>query len=140
MRGKPLVLIELDNGCIVPTSHKLNKDGYLRIRDPNYKGEGRAPLVMYHRYLWEQSNGKVPDGYELHHTCHNRSCQNINHLKLISITKHKVKHNSTRYLDRKTKAREIWIRCKCSGTKLAKLMGVSYSTGCKWIREWKCRD
>lgn len=24
MRGKPLILKKLDNGCIVPTSHKLN--------------------------------------------------------------------------------------------------------------------
>ena len=26
MRGKPLILKKLDNGCIVPTSHKLNLD------------------------------------------------------------------------------------------------------------------
>lgn len=26
MRGKPLILKKLDNGCIVPTSHKLNAD------------------------------------------------------------------------------------------------------------------
>lgn len=30
MRGKPLILKKLDNGCIVPTSHKLNADGYFR--------------------------------------------------------------------------------------------------------------
>lgn len=29
MRGKPLILKKLDNGCIVPTSHKLNADVYL---------------------------------------------------------------------------------------------------------------
>ena len=29
MRGKPLVLKQLDNGCIVPTSHKLNADTIL---------------------------------------------------------------------------------------------------------------
>ena len=34
MRGKPLVLKQLDNGCIVPTSHKLNKDGYFRYTIP----------------------------------------------------------------------------------------------------------
>ena len=28
MRGKPLVLKRLENGCIIPTSHKLNADGY----------------------------------------------------------------------------------------------------------------
>lgn len=37
MRGKPMVLIKDQNGCIVSTSHRLNKDGYLRIRDHRYK-------------------------------------------------------------------------------------------------------
>lgn len=30
MRGKPMVLIKNQNGCIVSASHRLNKDGYLR--------------------------------------------------------------------------------------------------------------
>ena len=34
MRGKPLVLKRLENGCIIPTSHKLNADGYFRYRLP----------------------------------------------------------------------------------------------------------
>ena len=54
MRGKPLILKKLDNGCIVPTSHKLNDEK--------------------------------------------------NH---------------------------------CTGTALAALFGVSFSTTCGWIREWK---
>ena len=48
MRGKLLVLEEMENGCIVPLSHKLNHDGYFRYRHPDYKGKGRAPLIMYH--------------------------------------------------------------------------------------------
>lgn len=59
MRGKPMVLIQDQNGCIVSTSHRLNHDGYLRISDHRYKG---------------------------------------------------------------------------------KVFGVSFSSACKWIREWKCRD
>ena len=30
MRGKPIEFKVDSNGCIVPTSHKLNKDGYFR--------------------------------------------------------------------------------------------------------------
>jgi hypothetical protein len=86
MRGKPMVLFKDQNGCIVSTSHRLNKDDYLRIVD------------------------------------------------------HKVKHNSTRYADRKAKAKEYWKLYKCTGTKLGEVFGVSFSSACKWIREWKCRD
>lgn len=53
MRGKPMVLIQDQNGCIVSTSHRLNQDGYLRIRDHRYKGKGRKPLIMAHRLVWE---------------------------------------------------------------------------------------
>lgn len=33
MLGENLVWMYDSNGCIVSTSHKLNKDGYLRVRD-----------------------------------------------------------------------------------------------------------
>lgn len=27
-----------------------------------------------------------------------------------------------------------------TGTKLGEVFGVSFSSACRWIREWKCRD
>lgn len=30
MRGKKLILEATETGCIIPTSHKLNQDGYFR--------------------------------------------------------------------------------------------------------------
>lgn len=137
MRGKPLILKQLVNGCIVPISHKLNKDGYFRCHDPRYKGTGRSPLVMYHRYVWEEKNGKVPEGYEIDHLCHNRACCNIKHLQCIKIADHKIKHNSTRYKERENKAKEYWEHTQCTGTHLASIFGVSFSNACRWIRNWK---
>ena len=138
MRGKPLELQELPNGCIVSLSHKLNKDGYLRIRDPRYKGKGRAPLIMYHRYVWEEAHGRIPEGFEIDHLCHNRACCNVKHLQCIQGVEHTIKHNTTRYKDRKDKAKAYWISHKgITGTALASLFCVSFSTACSWIREWK---
>ena len=138
MRGKLLVLQETQNGCIVPLSHKLNRDGYFRCRYPNYKGKGRAPLVMYHRYVWEQENGAIPDGYETDHLCHNRACCNIQHLQCIKGEEHTRKHNKTRNLERKQKAKEYWLaHQKVTGVALASLFCVSFSIACRWIREWK---
>lgn len=31
MRRKPILLEQTDTGCIIPLSHKLNADGYLRV-------------------------------------------------------------------------------------------------------------
>lgn len=138
MRGKPLVLSKLSNGCIVPLSHKLNQDGYFRCRDPRYKGKGRAPLVMYHRYVWEDANGAIPLGYEIDHICHNRACCNLKHLRCIKGTQHTINHNKTRYKARKEKAKEYWLSHQdATGQALASLFGVSSSASCRWIREWK---
>lgn len=140
MRGKPLILKETKNGCIVSTSHKLNTDGYLRVRDYRYSGSGRKPLIMIHRLIWEEANGEIPEGYEIHHTCHNRACCNINHLELVNISEHRVEHNSTRYSKRKESAREYWDTNRCTGAELSRVFDVSDSAACGWIREWKCRD
>lgn len=92
---------------------------------------------MAHRLAWKEAKGEIPKGCEIHH---NRACCNLSHLELVKISEHKVKHNSTRYTDRKVKAREYWKIHKCTGTKLGEVFDVSFSSACKWIREWKCRD
>lgn len=137
MRGKPLKLKTLDNGCIIPISHRLNADGYFRCRDPRYKGKGRAPLIMYHRYVWECEHGKIPEGYEIDHLCHNRACCNIKHLQCIKGEEHTINHNKTRYKERELKAKEYWLKTHCTGTILGNLFGVSFSNACRWIRNWK---
>lgn len=60
-----------------------------------------------------------------------------NTLELIGIREHKVSNNRERYQSRHEKARKYWIESQCTGTLLGQLFGVSFSTGCKWIREWK---
>lgn len=137
MRGKPLVLKQLDNGCIVPTSHKLNHDGYFRYRIPNPNGKGRGELIMYHRYVWEQAYGKIPDGYEIDHICKNRACCNLKHLQMLEGSEHARKDNHLRYLERKEKAKEYWMQTQCTGTHLASMFAVAVTATCRWIREWK---
>lgn len=137
MRGKPLILRKLDNGCIVPISHKLNKDGYFRYTIPNKDGKGRGVKVMYHRYVWENEHGSIPRDYEIDHICKNRACCNIEHLQMLKGTEHTIKDNKLRYKARKDEAKNYWMQTKCTGSYLASLFCVSFSTACKWIREWK---
>lgn len=56
MRGKPMVLIKDQNGCIVSTSHRLNKDGYLRIRDKSLVSRFPLPVSGF-------ENGSVETRY-----------------------------------------------------------------------------
>ena len=135
---KELVLEHTDTGCIVPTSHKLNQDGYFRKRFTMPDGE--SVMIMYHRYVWEQKYGKIPEGYEVDHICRNRACCNTDHLQLLTIKEHKVKTNQQRYKDRHLEAEQYWSDTGCTGTELGDVFNVTFSTGCRWIRDWKSKE
>ena len=47
-------------------------------------------IVRAHRFAWEQINGPIPAGMFLDHTCYERSCVNVDHLRLAT-----PKQNST---------------------------------------------
>lgn len=49
--------------------------GQLRINDR---------LVKAHRYTWERANGPIPDGMHVDHTCWNKACCTVEHLRLAT--------------------------------------------------------
>ena len=130
MRGKELILATTKTGCIVPTSHKLNQDGYLRKKTDGV-------LEMYHRTVYRKTHGEIPEGFEVDHMYRNRACCNVYHLQLLNRSDHIVKTNKERYADRKEEARLYWETTKCTGTELGVKFNVTFSCGCRWIREWK---
>jgi hypothetical protein len=48
----------------------------------HFKFKGR--MVLAHRLNWIRLVGPIPDGLVLDHKCRNRSCINIEHLRLVS--------------------------------------------------------
>ena len=130
MRGKKLILAVTKSGCIVPTSHKLNADGYFRKKTDGL-------LEMYHRTVWRKEHGDIPEGHEVEHMCKNRACCNVAHLQVLDRTTHLVKTNEERYRSRKEAAKAHWEATRCTGTALGELFGVTFSAACGWIREWK---
>ena len=132
---KELVLEELPSGCIVPVSHKLNKDGYFR-KQVWLNGELRP--MMYHRYVWTIENGEIPQGYEVDHKCKNRACCNVEHLQLLTSSEHRSKDNKGRYSKQKEHALRLWkANPERTGTSISEEVGVTFSSVCRWIREWK---
>ena len=89
----PVPLGITDDGCIIPTQHKLNKDGYFRR---NMKWKGVKRLYMFHRIVWEATYGNIPEGFEVDHRCHNRACCNIKHLQCIDGSEHAILSNKER--------------------------------------------
>lgn len=66
----------LEGDCLVWTGAKYPSGyGQIRINDV---------IVRTHRYAWERANGPIPDGVMLDHTCFNRACCNVGHLRLAT--------------------------------------------------------
>lgn len=53
------------------------RDGYGQISD-------HGVLKGVHRYAWEREHGLIPDGMQVDHTCHVRTCVEISHLRLAT--------------------------------------------------------
>lgn len=61
--------------CKLVTSHRLQPDGYVRIRI-----EGHTYPI--HRWIWIEAHGPIPNGLLVRHKCDNRDCINLDHLEL----------------------------------------------------------
>lgn len=99
---KKLVFEITDTGCKVPVSHKLNHDGYFR------KNIGNNTWVMYHRLVWEELNGSIPEGCEINHKCRNRACCNPEHLEVLEGSEHATETNVNRYAESHDDCFEMW--------------------------------
>lgn len=67
---------ELRGDCLIWTGD-LNERGYGRIVSAGRK-------VRVHRYVYQRANGAIPQGAEVDHTCHNRACIELSHLRLVT--------------------------------------------------------
>lgn len=64
------------SSCIVWTRSVIT-NGYGRL-----SVNGRDTLA--HRYAWECEHGPIPEGTFIDHTCFERSCVNVEHLRLAT--------------------------------------------------------
>lgn len=67
---------EWDGECLI-WSGAIGSTGYGWL-----KVEGRS--VRVHRYAWERERGEIPEGSVVDHICWNRSCVNVDHLRLAT--------------------------------------------------------
>lgn len=62
-----------------------------------------------HVYVWEYYNGKVPDGYHVHHLDFDKSHNDIENLVILSQKEHLSLHGNAWSEERKEKQREMLI-------------------------------
>jgi hypothetical protein len=71
----------------------LNQKGYACIT-ANEKGYGKAFLL--HKLVWEQANGPVPMGHEIHHLDHDRANWRLDNLMAVDRPTHQAMHRQAR--------------------------------------------
>ena len=60
--------------------HATNPRGY------GFTSTGRKPgeQDLVHRIVWAGANGPIPSGLVIDHTCYNRRCARLDHLRLVT--------------------------------------------------------
>lgn len=71
------------------------RDGrwYRKWREP---GSRKLHQQLEHRWVWEQSHGPIPDGYEVHHRDRNPLNNDLANLQLLTAAEHDDYHQRLR--------------------------------------------
>jgi hypothetical protein len=58
------------------------------LRNNGYYGLSNNDRCLMHRYVWENHNGKIPMGYDIHHIDNNKANNDINNLMCLPKSEH----------------------------------------------------
>lgn len=98
-----------------------DSDGYGKV-----KREGANRRV--HQVVWTDSNGPVPEGMVIDHTCHTRDCVNIDHLRLLS-NEYNLQNRSGAQSNSKTGVRNVHLSPNGRFRVCVKRLGKVYHGG-----------
>lgn len=71
---------ESPTGCHVST-YSCGSHGYAQI---GWQESGKVYMKLCHRVAWSAVFGDIPDGMTIDHTCKNRRCINVTHLRMLA--------------------------------------------------------
>lgn len=63
-----------------------------RLTPQGYGAIGSRKLA--HRVAWEEANGPIPEGHQIHHNCRVRACVNPDHLVCMTALEHNRLHGN----------------------------------------------
>lgn len=66
------------------------------LRNTGYYGKTKGDRTLLHRDVWEHFNGKIPEGYDVHHINENKHDNRIENLECIGKAEHTRLHQNTK--------------------------------------------
>lgn len=63
------------------------------LRNNGYFGLTTNDRILMHRYVWEFYNGKIPNGYDIHHLNNKKYDNRIENLECLSKSEHTRKYS-----------------------------------------------
>lgn len=127
---------------------EFNGVKFYKKREGYYKADfvKFGKTVYMHRYVWEYSNGEIPDGHHVHHIDGDKANNALSNLELISSSDHSKLHNKEREektpmwwkdgLEKARKAAVHWHKSE-AGLAFHKELGKN-----SWLNresvEWSC--
>ena len=95
-----LARVEWQGDCLIWTGGKSHK-GYGQITV-----SGKPTPA--HRYAWQRTNGPIPPGQILDHTCHNRDCVHVDHLRLATFQQNSANRSGPENVSSKSGLRNVY--------------------------------
>lgn len=63
------------------STYSVGSHGYCQI---GWYEDGKARMTLVHRVVWLAAHGPIPGGLVVDHTCFNRRCGLLDHLRLLT--------------------------------------------------------
>jgi len=101
-------------------------------------------MMPLHKAIWEEKNGKVPDGFLVHHIDDDKLNNEISNLELMSSQKHCELHNQKHPKIKKCVVCEIDFephptkreRAQCCSWKCGRILSVRNNPTTKTYQKW----
>lgn len=93
--------VDKSGDCWQWTAAILNGYGRFGVRR-----DGKKRIGLSHRIAYELSGRNIPDGMFLDHVCHNRSCVNPQHMRIVT-TKQNTENHSGANINSKSGVRGV---------------------------------
>ena len=106
--------------CLIWTGSKGgNGYGYLQVN---------GAQTLAHRYAYEEAYGPVPDGMVIDHICHNRTCVDVDHLRLATVAQNSANRAGAHRFRKRNLPRGVYPNGPNYMARV-RYLGVSYYLG-----------